>query len=83
MNASSFQLYPWLELFSIILPACKGIIDEKTYTNKFCKKVGPGRFDYTGRAIYGTIRDHIQEFYKGEMKKSLNLLINLADHIQE
>ena len=33
--------------------------------------------------IYGTIRDHIQEFYKGEMKKSLNLLINLADHIQE
>ena len=34
-------------------------------------------------SIYGTIRDHIQEFYKGEMKKSLNLLINLADHIQE
>ena len=35
------------------------------------------------KTIYGTIRDHIQEFYKGEMKKSLNLLINLADHIQE
>ena len=33
-------------------------------------------------SIYGTIRDHIQEFYKGEMQKSLNLLINLDDQIQ-
>ena len=32
--------------------------------------------------IYGTIRYHIQEFYKGEMQKYLNLLINLEDHIQ-
>ena len=37
----------------------------------------------TRHIIYGTIRDHIQGFYKGEMKKSLNLLINLADHIQK
>ena len=34
-------------------------------------------------SIYGKIRDHIQEFYKGETQKSMNLLINLADHIQE
>ena len=32
------------------------------------------RAEFTKWRIYGTIRDHIQEFYKGEMKKSLNLL---------